>query len=73
MRARWLRLLHGDRLRVFQEHPDALPGYEGKARGPLPASVVPRWQYQDESGRGETFLFRGTRLLHRTVNDPRRS
>lgn len=73
IRARWLRLLHGDRLRVFQEHPDALPGYEGKARGPLPASVIPRWHYQDADGRTETFLFRGSRLLHRSTGDARRS
>lgn len=73
IRARWLRLLHGDRLRVFQEHPDALPGYEGKARGPLPASVIPRWHYQDADGRTENFLFRGSRLLHRSTGDARRS
>ncbi|MCS6914214.1 MAG: hypothetical protein RMK29_12805 [Myxococcales bacterium] len=73
VRSRWLRVLFGDRLRVFNEHPDQLPEYEGRARGPLPASIVPRWRYRTPEGLIETFLFRRNRLISRTVEDPRRS
>ena len=73
VRARWLRVLFGDRLRVFNDHPDALPDYGGKARGPLPASVLPRWRYRLPDGRIESLLFKKSRLLSRTVEDPRRS
>lgn len=73
VRARWLRVLYGERLRVFNQHPDDLPEYDGKARGPLPASVLPRWRYQLPDGRIEHFLFKGHKLINRMVVDPRRS
>lgn len=73
VRGRWLRVLFGDRLRIFNEHPDALPEYDGKARGPLPASVLPRWRYRLPDGRIEHYLFNRSRLVSRTVEDPRRS
>lgn len=73
VRGRWLRVLFGDRLRVFNEHPDDLPDYDGKARGPLPASVAPRWHFQRPDGKIENFLFRRNRLISKTVEDARRS
>lgn len=73
VRGRWLRVLFGDRLRVFNNHPEELPEYEGKARGPLPASALPRWRYRMSDGRIESFLFRKNRLVSRVIEDPRRS
>lgn len=73
VRGRWLRVVYGDRLRIFNQHPDDLPEYDGKARGPLPASVLPRWRYQLPDGRTEHFFFKGHKLINRMVVDPRRS
>lgn len=73
VRGRWLRVLFGDRLRVFNAHPEGLPDYDGKARGPLPASVVPRWRYQRPDGKRELYLFRRNKLLSKVVEDTLRS
>ncbi len=73
VRGRWLRVLFGDRLRVFNQHPDELPEYDGKARGPLPASVVPRWHYHDRDGKIETYLFRRNKLVSKLTEDSLRS
>jgi hypothetical protein len=73
VRARWLRVLFSDRLRVFQQHPYDLPEYDGKARGPLPASVMPRWRYHLDDGRIEVFRFQRHRLISKIIEDPRRS
>lgn len=72
-RARWLRVLYGDRVKLFNDHPDELPEYDGKARGPLPASVAPRWYYKGPDGQTETYRFQRNRLVGKTVSDMRRS
>ena len=55
-RAKWVKKLKGDRKRIFEEHADAFPEYEGDP-GPKGAAKAAEWKYGSE-----VFKFKGSKL-----------
>lgn len=55
-REKWAKKLKGDRKKVFEDHPDAFPEFEGDP-GPKGASKAPEWKYGSE-----VFRFKGNKL-----------
>jgi hypothetical protein len=60
-REEWRRMLTGDRRRVFDEHPGALPEFPGPF-APRAARRARQWRYSS-GGAAEVFTFRGDRLV----------
>lgn len=56
-RAKWLKTLKGDRKKVFQDHGDAFPEFEGDP-GPKGAAKAAEWTYG-----GEVFKFKRNKLV----------
>jgi hypothetical protein len=56
-RAKWTKKLKGDRKKVFEDHADAFPEYEGDP-GPKGAAKATEWKYGSES-----FKFKGSKLV----------
>jgi hypothetical protein len=56
-RAKWAKTLKGDRKKVFEDHADAFPEYEGD-EGPKGAAKAAEWKYGSE-----VFKFKRNKLL----------
>jgi hypothetical protein len=56
-RDKWVKKLKGDRKKVFDEHENAFPEFDGEA-GPKGASKAPEWKYG-----AEVFKFKGNKLV----------
>lgn len=56
-RAKWLKTLKGDRKKVFQDHEDAFPAFDGDP-GPKGAAKAAEWTYG-----GEVFRFKRNKLV----------
>jgi hypothetical protein len=56
-RAKWLKALKGDRKKVFAEHPDAFPEFDGEP-GPKGAIKAAEWRYGSE-----VFQFKRNKLV----------
>lgn len=56
-RPKWVKKLKGDRKKVFEDHADAFPEFDGEP-GPKGAAKAAEWKYG-----GETFKFKGNKLL----------
>jgi hypothetical protein len=56
-RDKWVKKLKGDRKKVFEDHADAFPEFEGEA-GPKGAAKAAEWKYGTE-----VFKFKGNKLL----------
>lgn len=65
-RAQWRKVLKGDRLKTFDEHPTALPQFDGAAQSWRAVARVPVWTYATAAGR-ERYTFKGNKLAGRTV------
>lgn len=60
-REEWRRALRGDRLKVFDTHPGALPECDTPSATPKTAAKSATWRYTGASSR-EVFRFSGNRL-----------
>jgi hypothetical protein len=56
-RDKWAKKLKGDRKKVFEDHADAFPEFEGEA-GPKGAAKAAEWKYGSE-----VFKFKGNKLV----------
>lgn len=56
-RDKWAKKLKGDRKKVFEEHAEAFPEFEGEA-GPKGAAKAAEWKYG-----AEVFKFKGNKLV----------
>jgi hypothetical protein len=56
-RDKWVKKLKGDRKKVFEEHAEAFPEFEGEA-GPKGAAKAVEWKYGTE-----VFKFKGNKLV----------
>ncbi|HEX9104719.1 MAG TPA: hypothetical protein VF997_21055 [Polyangia bacterium] len=65
-RAQWRKVLKGDRLKTFDEHPTALPEFEGVAEHWRAIAHVAVWTYATPTGH-ERYTFKGNKLAGRTV------
>ncbi|MSP61963.1 MAG: hypothetical protein EXR72_16855 [Myxococcales bacterium] len=63
-RAEWRKAMRGDRLKVFDAHPDALPECAATSRGARATASAKEWCYTTSAGR-EVYTFQGNRLLRR--------
>jgi hypothetical protein len=60
-RERWRKVLRGDRKKIFDAHPDALPEFGGS--DPAKASL---WRYTTSSGT-EVYTFKANKLVNKTT------